>query len=125
MIAPAVVLARSFVAASSIDPSLLIVGGIAVGVTLGRLVLRALNRARHRSKQPSTIITRGAGSHFRSDGRPKVTYRTQSEAQAAALRDMHRFGESVNPYKCSDCTGWHVGHARQTQRGSGPPRSRH
>jgi hypothetical protein len=66
--------------------------------------------------QPSSdtagTVTRGANSHLRADGRPKVGYRSRAEAQAAASDYERNHREAMSAYRCADCPGWHIGHTK-------------
>ena len=77
---------------------------IGVGIVAG--IIWLFNR-------PKTApAKRGASSHFNADGRPKVSYSNSRKAdKAASLYESDR-GETMNAYKCGDCSGWHIGHAR-------------
>ena len=50
-----------------------------------------------------------ASSHWRSDGRPKVGYRTQSEALSAADERAEESGVELSAYRCTFCHHWHMG----------------
>jgi len=50
-----------------------------------------------------------AGSHWRADGAPKVRYRTEREAQAAAADRTREAGVDLGAYRCEFCAGWHMG----------------
>lgn len=41
----------------------------------------------------------------RMDGKPKIAYPTQAEAQT-------RVGPGENAYQCRRCAQWHVGHTK-------------
>ena len=59
---------------------------------------------------------RGANSHLRSDGRPKVAYATSSAAAAAAARYQQDRGEAMSSYRCARCRAWHIGHTTRPAR---------
>ncbi len=50
-----------------------------------------------------------ASSHWRSDGRPKVGYRTQAEALGAAEERSGEGGVALTAYRCTFCSCWHMG----------------
>ena len=76
---------------------------------IGAFVIKALLES---SGEGSTgTISRSANSHFTSDGNAKVSYRTQSDANAEARRLQAKDGARMNSYLCGECSGWHVGHA--------------
>lgn len=58
-------------------------------------------------------IQRGANSHYNADGSSKVAYVSHGDATDAArtFEERHR-GESMNAYRCGQCSKWHIGHAR-------------
>ena len=64
------------------------------------------------SSGDTTTMPRGANSHMRVDGTPKVGYRYEPEAWAAAEQFEHRTGERMNAYRCGGCPDWHIGHAK-------------
>ena len=60
----------------------------------------------------TTTVPRGASSHFRSDGTPKVGYAFEADAWAAARQFEDRTNERMNAYLCGGCPAWHIGHAK-------------
>ena len=48
-------------------------------------------------------------SHWRADGEPKTRYRTQADAERAALQYRLEHGRELNSYSCEFCSGWHLG----------------
>jgi len=48
-------------------------------------------------------------AHWRADGRPKVRYPSESEAQKAGFSFRLEHGADVNAYECEFCGGWHLG----------------
>jgi hypothetical protein len=56
--------------------------------------------------------TTGAREHWRSDGRPKVRFPTQAEANRSSLRLRLEEGADLEPYVCRICGGWHLGTRR-------------
>jgi hypothetical protein len=48
------------------------------------------------------------GSHWRSDGAPKSTFRSQGEALGAADERSFETGVSLKVYQCGFCRGWHM-----------------
>jgi hypothetical protein len=57
-------------------------------------------------------IKRGASSHVNLDGSEKKKYATFELANAAATRQGAREHSNFSAYRCSQCNGFHVGHAR-------------
>jgi hypothetical protein len=51
----------------------------------------------------------GLGAHWRGDGTPKTSYRTQGEAAAAADERRTDSGAELNVYQCDFCAAWHMG----------------
>ena len=47
----------------------------------------------------------------RSDGKPKISYKSKSKAEKAAFDMAKRYGYSFATYKCLFCDGWHVSKA--------------
>ncbi len=82
----------------------------AIGLLAG--VWRLARRAESRPRPKGRSIYRGAASHVTIDGRPKVAYPTRAAAEAAALSQSRRGGESLVPYRCGDprCGRYHLGH---------------
>jgi hypothetical protein len=50
-------------------------------------------------------------SHWRADGEPKNRYRTESDANRAALQARLEHQVDLNPYLCEFCGGWHLGNS--------------
>ena len=57
---------------------------------------------------PPASVVRGPGSHFTSDGRPKLALKTRREAKAAAKRARSAHGTGFRIYRCAECPGWHL-----------------
>ena len=51
-------------------------------------------------------MTRLLAEHFRPDGKPKQSYRTEAEAKRAA------YAHNRDHYRCRFCGGWHIGRRR-------------
>jgi hypothetical protein len=47
--------------------------------------------------------------HFKHDGRPKQSYRTQGEAMQAAQATWAINGVELQTYRCDFCHQWHMG----------------
>ena len=47
--------------------------------------------------------------HWRADGEPKVRYRSEAEANRAALQYRLEHGADLGAYACEMCGGWHLG----------------
>jgi DNA-directed RNA polymerase subunit N (RpoN/RPB10) len=43
----------------------------------------------------------------------KSLYPNEGRALKAARTSQERTGEIIIPYRCLDCTGWHIGHATE------------
>ena len=71
-------------------------------------------RGRRRTADPDRSLSLGA--HFRADGGPKVTYRTQRDALSVADERSQDTGVSLNVYRCEYCSGWHMGNAGGRER---------
>ena len=56
------------------------------------------------------------GSHWRADGAPKATYRTQQEALSVADERQLESGVDLNVYQCDLCHCWHMGSAAGRER---------
>lgn len=67
-----------------------------------------------RRRPPHRPLTIGS-SHWREDGRPKVRYATEGDANAAAEELWHETGADLGVYRCAFCNGWHMG--RRGRRG--------
>lgn len=61
-----------------------------------------------RRPQPSHP-RRALGAHFTREGRPKTSYRTQSEAASAAQLAWTLQRAELNTYRCDYCHQWHIG----------------
>lgn len=68
-------------------------------------------RRRSRTRPVGNPEDRGGGirDHWRSDGRPKVRFPTEDDANRASLRLRLDEGADLAPYPCSFCGGWHLG----------------
>jgi hypothetical protein len=49
--------------------------------------------------------------HWRADGGAKVRYRTEADANRAALQYRLEHGANLGAYACEICDGWHLGGA--------------
>lgn len=47
----------------------------------------------------------------RSDGKPKISYKSKAKAEKAAFDMTKRYGYPFTTYKCLFCDGWHVSRA--------------
>jgi hypothetical protein len=56
------------------------------------------------------------GSHWRSDGAPKTSYRSQAEALSMADERRQDNGVILNVYRCEFCSSWHMGSAEGRRR---------
>jgi hypothetical protein len=74
------------------------------------MVRRNRNRAHGASRRKADVERiPSLGSHWRSDGRPKATYRNQGDALTAANVQRQEYGVELNVYRCDMCSGWHMG----------------
>jgi len=48
-------------------------------------------------------------SHWRADGEPKTRYRTEADANRAALQARLDHSVDLGAYLCEFCGGWHLG----------------
>ena len=48
-------------------------------------------------------------SHFKRDGTPKRSYRTQQEAAGQAQLAWTLEGVELDTYRCDHCHQWHIG----------------
>jgi hypothetical protein len=62
-------------------------------------------RRRHRTFSMS-------GSHWRSDGQPKVGYPSQAAALDAADHQATESGIALRVYRCDFCSAWHMGRGK-------------
>ena len=51
--------------------------------------------------------------HWRADGQPKTRFRTEQEANRAALASRLDHGVDLAAYACDTCGGWHLGSSRE------------
>jgi hypothetical protein len=51
-------------------------------------------------------------SHWRADGAPKTSYRSQRDALSVADERRIDAGVELNVYQCEFCSAWHIGSAR-------------
>jgi hypothetical protein len=49
------------------------------------------------------------GSHWRADGAPKASYRSQGDALSMADERRRASGSDLNVYRCDVCSNWHMG----------------
>jgi hypothetical protein len=53
----------------------------------------------------------------------KQRYASHGLAQKSATRQSRESGDVIQPYSCTDCGGWHIGHPRLgPDRGARRPR---
>jgi hypothetical protein len=52
-----------------------------------------------------------SGTHWRADGQPKSTYRSQGEAFGVADERRAESGVELSVYQCQICGGWHLGNS--------------
>lgn len=52
------------------------------------------------------------GTHWRSDGAPKASYGSESEAWSVADERRAETGVVLNVYRCDVCHAWHMGRDR-------------
>jgi hypothetical protein len=50
-------------------------------------------------------------SHWRANGEPKTRYRSETDANRAALQSRLEHGVDLSPYACEFCGGWHLGNS--------------
>jgi hypothetical protein len=55
----------------------------------------------------------GGREHWRSDGQPKVRFDSPEEANRSSLQARLERGADLDPYRCSLCSGWHLGNRRE------------
>jgi hypothetical protein len=48
-------------------------------------------------------------AHWRADGEAKVRYRSEADANRAALQYRLEHGADLGAYECEMCGGWHLG----------------
>lgn len=85
---------------------------LAAALAVAALVLGGIVYALTHKERPQTV-KRGANSHFREDGSPKVEYGTLHEAEmAAALFETDR-GEKMSAYRCAEGKHFHIGHTQR------------
>ena len=65
----------------------------------------ASKRRLRRAEQPR----RPRLSHWRADGEPKTRYRTEADANRAALQARLDHSVDLGAYLCEFCRGWHLG----------------
>jgi len=50
-------------------------------------------------------------SHWRANGEPKTRYRSEADANRAALQALLEHQVDLGPYQCEFCGGWHLGNS--------------
>jgi hypothetical protein len=48
-------------------------------------------------------------SHWRANGEPKTRYRSEADANRAALQARLEHNVDLGAYSCEFCGGWHLG----------------
>ena len=66
-------------------------------------------KARRRRPRLETRPLGSVTMHFKHDGRPKQSYRTQGEAMQAAQATWAINGVELQTYRCDFCHQWHMG----------------
>jgi hypothetical protein len=61
-------------------------------------------RLRRREGPRRTLL-----SHWRADGKAKVRYASETEANRASFGHRLEHGSDLLPYRCEFCGGWHLG----------------
>jgi hypothetical protein len=87
-------------------------GALVIFFAVGILVIIFKSNGPGVGKGTGTSIKRGAASHVNVDGSNKKKYSTLELAQAAAARQSSGENASFTAYRCAQCDGFHVGHAR-------------
>jgi hypothetical protein len=64
---------------------------------------------RRRPHRASTHSSGPVSSHFKRDGTPKNSYRTQQEARSSAQLAWTLNGVELDTYRCDYCHQWHMG----------------
>jgi hypothetical protein len=65
-------------------------------------------------------------SHYRADGRPKMSFATRAGAKEFRERAIERHGDDPGqPYRCPDCDSFHLGHYPTNERIRRRMRARH
>jgi hypothetical protein len=49
------------------------------------------------------------GAHWRADGTPKTSYRSEKEALSMADERRWESGVVLSVYRCDLCSAWHMG----------------
>ena len=62
-----------------------------------------------RKRTPSYRPVSLSLTHWRSDGAPKMAYRTRTDALVAADERAKEAGVELNVYQCDFCGAWHMG----------------
>lgn len=62
-----------------------------------------------RSRKSERAVKAVRLPHWRADGRPKVRFTTEAEANKAAFAYKLEHGADLNVYECEYCGGWHLG----------------
>ena len=52
-------------------------------------------------------------SHWRADGAPKTTYRSEAEAHFVADERRQDSGVELVAYRCGFCSAWHLGNREE------------
>jgi len=66
-------------------------------------------RGRKRSTRPTPEVSPGGREHWRADGAPKARFTSSDDANRASLQFRLEEGADLDPYRCSYCSGWHLG----------------
>jgi hypothetical protein len=70
-----------------------------------------------RKRDTQRVGSRGAlGAHWRADGAPKTSFRTQGEAMSVADERRQELGISLQVYQCDYCARWHMGRSERGER---------
>jgi hypothetical protein len=70
---------------------------------------RRTNRRNDPRRKATTERPPSLGAHWRADGAPKTSYRSEREALAMADERRRESGADLNVYRCDFCAAWHMG----------------
>ncbi len=70
---------------------------------------RRSRRTNTSAKNAEKYGPQNLGSHWRADGTPKDSYRSQTEALVVADERRRISGADLNVYLCGFCDAWHMG----------------
>jgi len=73
------------------------------------VLARVVDVKKRRTRRLESRPLGRSSSHFKHDGTPKKSYRTQSEAASAAQLAWTLEGVDLNTYRCDHCYQWHIG----------------